>query len=54
MTNINELTESIKSAIIADNERMGNVVFDALLNNVTKNVLPESIFSNTSYLVFLV
>ena len=45
MTNINEITESIKSAIMADNERMGNVVFDALLNNVTKNVLPESIFS---------
>ena len=46
MEKIEEITESIKSAILKDNERTGRVVFDALLNNVEKNVLPESIFKN--------
>lgn len=46
MDKVNEITESIKSSILKDNERTGNIVFAALLDNIETRPLPESIFKD--------
>ncbi len=44
MEKIDQIAETIQATIFKDNERTGNLVFAALLDNVESHPLPESIF----------